>query len=83
VEYARHIEVLHFQQWIADLGFLFREEIADVPTDHAPHDLRHIGVGGSIGGDVGAVAHHGDGVAEVEDFIEPMRDEHQSPALIA
>jgi hypothetical protein len=28
-----HVEVLHHEQWIADLGLLLREEVADVtPT---------------------------------------------------
>ena len=36
-----------------------------------------------VGGDVGAVAHHGDGVAEGEDLVEAVGDEQQRAALVA
>ena len=36
-----------------------------------------------VGGDVVAVAHHGDRVAEREDLVEAVRDEDQGAALVA
>ena len=37
----------------------------------------------AVGGDVGAVAHHGDGVAEGEHLVEAVGDEDQRATLVA
>ena len=39
--------------------------------------------GGVVGGDVAAVAHHGDAVGEREDLVEAVRDEQDAGSAVA
>ena len=68
---------------VADLGRGLGEEVADLAADHPRDDLVDGGLGDGVGGDVLAVAHHGDGVAEGEDLVEAVGDEDQGAALVA
>ena len=68
---------------VADLGRKLREQLGDVPADHLPHEFVDARLGDRRGRDVAAVAHDGDGVAEGEHLVEPVRDEQQRAALVA
>ena len=75
--------MLDLEDHVADLGRGLGEQVADLAADHLRDDLVDRGVGDRVGGDVGAVAHHRDGVAQREDLVEAVGDEHQRPALVA
>ncbi len=83
MELAGSLEALHVEHDIADRGRRLGVEVAHLAADHPGHDLRLGGLGDAVGGDVGAVAHHRDGVAEGEDLVEAMGDEDQGATLVA
>ncbi len=83
VEDAGTREPLDLEQGRADLGRLLGEEVGDLAADHLRDDLVDTRVDDPVRGDVGAVAHHGDGVAEVEHLVEPVRDEDERAAFVA
>ena len=83
VEDARARQPLDLEQRFADLGRQLGEQLGDVAADHLPHELVDGRVGDRRGRDVGAVAHDGDGVAEVEHLVEAVRDEEQRATLVA
>ena len=83
MEDARLGEPLDDQHGLADLGLLLGEQRRDVAADHLAHEVVDRGVGDRAGGDVGAVAHDRDGVAQVEDLVEAVRDEQQRATLVA
>src|SRR5215217_42795 len=50
------------------------EELAQGPAHHEADQLLGVQFGGGRGGDVPAVAQHGDAVGYLEDLLQPMRD---------
>ena len=58
------------------------EERRDRAADHQPHELGVVELGGRPGGDLLAVLEHGDGVAEVEDLLEPVGDVEDRDAAL-
>ncbi len=58
-------------------------EVGDGAADHAPHQVAGRHVGDRVGRHVLAVAHHGDGVAELGDLVEAVRDEDDGVARVA
>ena len=54
----------------------------DRPADHQPDQRRVVELGGGLGGDLLAVLEHGDGVAEVEDLLEPVGDVDDADAAL-
>ena len=83
VELAGGGEALHVEDHLADLGRRLGEQLGDLAAHHAGDDLALGGVRDPVGGDVGAVAHHGHLVAEGEHLVEAVRDEDQGPTLVA
>ena len=83
MELACGLEALDVEHDVADRGRGLGEEVAHLAADHLGHDLRLGGLGDAVGGDVGAVAHHRDGVAEGEDLVEAVGDEDQGATLVA
>ena len=57
-----------------------REGVLDFAPDHQPHQLFHVGVAGSQRFDVGAVAQHGDAIADGENLVQVVRDKHHADA---
>ena len=57
-----------------------RGEIADRAPDHQFDDAFRRGVGGGEFADLPAVAHDGDGVGDLGDFLQPMRDVDETGA---
>ena len=55
----------------------------DVAPDHLVDEAVVVGVLDALGGDVAAVAQDGDGVAEFENFLEPVRDVEDGAAAVA
>ena len=71
-----------FQDHVADLGRRLGEKGANVAAHHLANDLLDGDVGGAVGGDVPAVPHDGDAVAEVKDLVETVRNEEDAgPAV--
>ena len=68
---------------LADLGVLLGEQRAELAPDHPPDHLvgRHVGDRRVVHD--GAVAHHGDGVADREHLVEAVGDEQHGRALLA
>jgi predicted RNA-binding protein with TRAM domain len=73
--------VARFEQHLADVVGLGGVEVAHFAPDHLRDDLRDVHVGHGGGGDVLAVADHGDGVAHRRHFIELVGDVHAGHAL--
>ena len=76
-------ETLNRQDGIADLCVQLGEELIDVAADHVAHEL---GLRGSLQvarRHVGAVAHDCHVVAQIKNFLHPVRDEHEGGALVA
>jgi hypothetical protein len=83
VEDARLGESRDSEDLVADHGDLLGEEGGNIPADHLAHDGLDGRLRDGARRDVGAVTHHRDGVAQVEDLVEAVRDEEQRAALIA
>ena len=75
--------MLHLEHRLADGRRGLREQVADLAADHQGDQLVDVGVRDRERVDVGTVAHHGDRVAQLEDLVEAVRDEHQRAALVA
>ncbi|CAH0306222.1 hypothetical protein SRABI128_04345 [Microbacterium sp. Bi128] len=81
-EHPGAAEAVHFQDHVADLGGGLGEKGANVAAHHLANDLLDGDVGRAVGGDVPAVPHHGDAVAQVKDFVETVRNEEDAgPAV--
>ena len=76
-------EALDDEHIVADRGLLLREQGGHVAAHHLAHDGVSGGLADRARGDVGAVAHDGDGVAEREHLVEAVGDEQDGPALVA
>ncbi len=83
MEDATALQPLDLQDGLADRGDLLGEERLDAAADHLLDDLVHRHLVGAVRRDVGAVAHDGQGVAEVEDLLEPVGDEHDPGTTVA
>ena len=75
-------ESVDFQDRIPDLGNRLGEQRLDVAAHHLADDLRDGDVGGPVGGNVPAVPHDGDPVAQVEDLVEAVRNEEDAGSLV-
>ena len=83
MEGACRLEALDLQHDVADRRRCLGEEVADLSADHPLDDPVDGRLRDRVGGDVGAVAHHGDRVAEREDLVEAVGDEDERAALVA
>ncbi len=83
MEHARARQPVDLEQRFADLRLDLGEQVGDVAADHLPHEVVDGRVGDRRRRDVRAVAHDRDDVAEIEDLVEPVRDEQERAALVA
>src|SRR5690606_40213183 len=60
------------QHHVTRLDLLLGEQRAEFAADHAPHDLVDAHLGHQVGGDVSAVAHHRDPLAQRFDLVESV-----------
>ena len=59
------------------------EEVVDVPADHLTDKQLVARLGGEPGGDVPAVAEHGDPIGDAEHLVETVADEQHGDAPVA
>ncbi len=83
MEDAARLEALDLEDRLTDLRGCLGEQVGDLAAHHLRDDGRGGRVLGAVRGDVRAVAHHGDRVAQVEDLVEAVRDEDEGSALVA
>jgi hypothetical protein len=73
-------QALDLEDDVAGLDVGLGEQRAELAADHAAHDLVDREAGERVGGDVRAVPHHRDAVAERGDLVEPVGDEEHGGA---
>ena len=76
-------ETFDRQHGIADLCVQLGEELIDVAANHVAHELHFRGPLQVARRHVGAVAHDRHVVAQIKDFLHPVRDEHEGSTLVA
>ena len=83
LELAGGGKILHAQQFLARLFLQMSGRHGyDVAPDHLVDDALRVRLRDGFGGDVPAIAQHGDGVAQAEDFLHAMRDVEDGDAAL-
>ena len=72
---------LHPQHLSAPLGRLLRELLGEVTAYHQADQLVDVQLAGGQGGDVAAIAQHGDAVADLERFFQVVADVDDGDAV--